>query len=115
MPEPFTLCEHEVAHVCGYIKDDGTVANYFGIPRRQVKSIRSKIPKRAQRNASHFLDKDIAPLGRVQGMNAWIEDGIIGSERLKNELHKFFRRFEAQNNLQEGAAQILLPAGWSGK
>lgn len=113
MAEPFTLCEHEIAHVCGYIKDDGTVANYFGVPRGQVKSVRSKMRKDCRRNASHFLDKDVPAIGLAMG--DWRNDGIPASERLKDALDKLFRRFEIEHGLQAGAGQILLPAGWSGK
>ena len=116
MAVPFNACENEIEYLCGYINDNGYIANYFGVPREVVCNVRAKMPKR-QRNPKRFLDSRAEPISASSGLTSHTaarEDAIIGSRTLYDKLQAQFRKFEHRHGLKYGAGEILLPAGWNG-
>lgn len=59
-----------------------------------------------------YLEPEAEALGRSSIIRDI--DAQTGSERLANAIRKLFAKFEVENELQPGAGQKLLPAGWGG-
>lgn len=111
MTQPLSVCDSEIEYLCGYINDNGYIANYFGIPREVVVNVRERIKPR-QRHHSRSLDASIAPTSDSAAMVR--SESEIGCDRLLRAIQAVFRSFEAEHGLQHGAGEILLPAGWGG-
>jgi hypothetical protein len=110
----FDATREEIELVCAYLKDDRAVANYFGIDRRRVAHIRAAMKDSIdnRRIASSRHEPAAAGSGEVQH-RIWEEEAAVGSQQLNDRIHKLFRRWERRHGFQEGAAKILLPAGYS--
>ena len=53
MVSPFCSNEREIMRVCGYIKDDRYIADYYGIPVSRVRFLRARVerPRRQEDRA----------------------------------------------------------------
>jgi hypothetical protein len=109
----FAASGAEIERLCRYIKDDQTVANYFGISRERVERARVNIqPKQPRRfkaeravykNASYGYDAHVVDAREAE----------IGSRNLNEALQRMFRSWEKKHGFQPGAGERLLPAGYS--
>jgi hypothetical protein len=105
------LTDQQIEAVCAYINDDQTVANYFGISRRRAESVRANMHQSIPR----WLFRSLETNGNA-GTNSHLaaaDEAEAGSRRLNEAIQRLFRKWERIHGFQEGAAQILLPAGWS--
>jgi hypothetical protein len=104
---------YEIERVCRYMRDDQTVANYFGIARAQVENIRANMRQPAE--DFRFKPERRVEQNESRGINSHLlaaDDAELGSRLLNEALQRMFRRWEEKHGFQEGAGQILLPAGY---
>ena len=107
------LADDEIEVVCGYIKDDASVAAYFGVSPERVAQVRAQMPSAPR---WLFRSPKIEGGNSSSGINAHLvaaEDAERGSRILNERIQALFRKWEDQNGFQRGAAQILLPAGYA--
>lgn len=105
----------EIETVCRYISDDKWLTSYFGVDLSRIKSVRANMRGKA-------LDKrflEIRTAGSHKG-NSGIECHLVaadeaerGSRELNAAYQRMFRHWEQKNGFRYGAAEILLPAGYS--
>ena len=108
----FHVPEYEIEAVCSYIKDDQTVANYFGIPRERVATVRGKM--RTYKHWRYVGVRSESP-DQAWGLNSHVvaaDEAELGSRKLNAAYQRMFRKWEEEHGFQKGAAEILLPAGY---
>lgn len=107
-----TIPAIEVQRVCSYITDDSTIASYFQLSRDEVAQIRASIKPVARNHSSEPSYGGLRASSGLEQERALTENAIAGSNRLKEAIHNLFARWERKHGFQEGAAEILLPAGY---
>lgn len=111
MSSLYSATNEEIARLCGYLPHDGKIAFYLGIDEKQVRKVRSRMPKGERcRNIDHKCGRDTEGLTKEREMR---ENARTGSAYLKRCLEQFFIRWELANGFQHGAGSLLLPAGYS--
>jgi hypothetical protein len=102
----------DVARLCAYISDDGTIASYFRIPREVVQAVRAglkrPIPEREpvkDRNTKHG---DPISAGDTVARHK----AACGSEQLKRACQKLYWKFELQHRLPHGYGQKFQLEGY---
>ena len=108
MSFPYETAEYEIERVCGYIMDDQTVANYFGIERQRVSHIRDKMrnstPRWLLRSANEGTNNS-------QGTNSHLTaayDAEVGSRSLNERIQGLFQKFAQKHGITKDEARILL-------
>lgn len=104
----------EIQSVCSYIGDDQTVANYFGVSRGRVERVRENMPRSIPRwmHRANTVETPSTTGGHNSHLIA-ADDAEAGSRRLNESIQSLFRDWEKRHGFKEGAAQILLPAGYT--
>lgn len=107
-PGFFMSTAAEIARVCGYISDDQTVANYFGIDREKVETIRAKMrhsePRRFNPDRSVYRNSSFGYTSHVTEE----ELAAMGSRRLNTAIQKMFRHFAEKHGIESDEARVLL-------
>lgn len=114
MSEPLERGDGEIARVCSYLKDDQTVANYFGIPREHVERVRASVTPTKPRwlFRAPMTDGGNTDSYGTNSHLAAADEAEAGSRRLNERIQRLFRKWERIHGFREGAAQILLPNGY---
>lgn len=111
----FKNTEAEIAHLCSYIKDDGTVATYCSVSREVVAGVRAKIitPKTKRR---HYLSDRALPDTVHVGMDGDVMRKSAaegGSTRLYTALERLFVGYEQKHGLKRGEGLVVQLYGWA--
>jgi hypothetical protein len=106
----YSATVEEIELVCGYIRDDKSVAHYFGIEPERVAFVRRHMRKGVRYLPTGFADpKDGMGL---EAQRFYEADCVGGSQLLNDKIQRLFRKWERRHGFQQGAAQILLTAGY---
>jgi hypothetical protein len=106
---PLSATTEEIELVCSYIREDRTVAQYFGTPIERVAWIRRQMKERRIGPTGYVHPTDGTGLETERMAEA---DAIGGSQILNDRIQRLFRKWERKHGFQEGAAKVLLPAGY---
>lgn len=107
----YSVTNEEISRLCGYLTEDHKIAWYLGIDAKQVRKVRSRMPKGERcRNIDHKCGRDTEGLTKEREMR---EHNRAATDRLKVCLDRFFRCWEIENGFVAGAGMILLPAGYA--
>jgi hypothetical protein len=102
--------EAKIAHLCGYIRDDSTIAAYLQIDIAQVHHVRRTSSRLTETGWTHKHILGSKP-GDLSGMDYETKhrgNAQAGSEKLAKALNRQFEAFEDEHMLVEGAGQLLL-------
>jgi hypothetical protein len=87
-------CRAQIEEAFLFSRDDKGIAKYFGIPLYEVMALRQLFDEQlAEREAQTTVEK-------------------VGSANLKRAIDSMFRNWEREHGFKEGAAELLLPAGY---
>lgn len=105
----------EIELVCAYIRDDQTVANYFGIDHRRVEHIRATMKESKEKLLPTCYGYGDGTRNGSSGLTAHLayeEDSERGSRLLWERIENLFSKWERAHGFRAGAGKILLPAGY---
>lgn len=103
----FEAHRDEIMRLCSYITDDAAIAGYFSIPVERVRKVRASMPKYGS-PSKRTVAEDDTPVAAIS-----YGGDPAGCRALREAIEAYFERWEQQYGFKPGAAQILLPAGWS--
>jgi hypothetical protein len=109
----YATSDHEIELVCGYINDDQTVADYFGVSRERVEHVRSEMKKQVPRWLFRSPHEERRASSGIDSHMDAADDAERGSRKLNEALQSLFHKWEQKHGFQPGAGKILLPAGYS--